>query len=434
VSFYLVVFSLSQNVYAKKKEITTLSTVKSKQKSRIVFPLRFDYSVELQAGLEQRSFVPESQSLLKDKYALVTNAGFTSTSFDLKWKADNYRIVARPAFLGLLQVNKFADKQNKTKFEQKSKADFKELFTVWVPSGDSSITLGRQKYEWGPAELYNVSNPFVILNPHESFTHTFTVSPVLVKASQSFHKSWNLSLLADLETKKEIVDGAYVAKLENASTEGDFVFGTTYGKGKITPQFIGLYGRWSHSSGFSVYTDSKQTSGSAAYYPVDKGGGGGPLIELQDKYFNSSKKFIMSILGLRWEDKWDLRFEYLYNGAGYNKSEIENLPLAFIPTNPYVQANVNSLAQLHLPFLQQNYFYFSSRSPQFGFQKKYHLNFNIIQNHDDKSWLATAKLEREVGESGSLIFTATQSNGNSTMGEYSNYLKNYYSCFLKWMF
>lgn len=427
---------LDASIVKKKK-------VKKKRKSTSEeFGLQsFDTTWDLQTGLDHRDYIKEPNALLKDQYGLNTEVFFASAYGDLKWKGISWQFVARPMMIGQHLNNRFYEKQDKTKSIFKSQAEFKELYAVWIPDGDSSLSFGRQKYEWGPTEFYNVSNPFVTDISYDAYSRSIELGHILLRGSYSFLRTWNFTALLDFDDTTEVRektrrtdDQAYALKLESAAIEGDYLFGFTYGKGNITAPFVGAYARWSHESGFSVYFDAKHSQGSPAYYPVNRGTTAFPAVELVDRFFNQKEQFDMGILGLRWENEWDLRFEYLKNDSGYDKDQWELFQYTFAPYNLlYLRSNLLAMSQLHMPFLRKNYLYSSGRSPQFGPQNRFQFIYNLVQNIDDRSLLGVLKIEQEVGDSGTLIYSITNTRGDRSKGEFSNYLNNFISVILKWM-
>jgi hypothetical protein len=401
----------------------------------------FNSTWDLQTGLDHRDFTLVPNALLKDQNGLVTETLFASAYADLKWKGDYWQFVARPMALVQQQNNRFYQKKDQTKSILKSQGEFKELYAVWIPDGDVSFTFGRQKYEWGPTEFYNVTNPFVTDVSYDAFARSIDLGYVLLRSSYSFARTWNFTALMDFDDTTEVRestrrtdDQSYVLKIENSSLEGDYLYGLVQGKGNINAPFVGAYGRWSHDSGFSIYFDAKDSQGSPSYYPINRGTNAFPAVELVDRFFNQKERFGVGLLGIRWENEWDLRLEYLKNDSGYDQAQWDLFPYAFAPNNYfYIRNNLQALSQIHMPFFRKNYLYSSGRSPEFGPQKSFQFVYNFVQNLDDRSMLGVFKVEQEVGDSGTLIYLFTNTRGDRDNGEFSSYLNNFISIIFKWI-
>ncbi len=421
----------------KKKRKTKQSHEESES------PVDFSQSLDLQFAMKQRHFVNSPNPLLANNYGLFDQGAFADVNGDFKWKTPNWQLAVRPEILALTHRLTSNTKPAIYQWKKKSNSEFREIYVTLTPSGDFSLSFGRQKYEWGPTEFYNVSNPFNSPINFDSYQQQIVLPPTLIKASQSFSDTWNFTAVFNADDTIEdrivsnistrVLDKAYVLKFENTSLEGDYLYGFTYGSGQITAPFVGAYARWLSNSGFSIYTDMKQSQGSPSYYPVNRGTSAFPLVELQDKYFRSTKKtFFMNNIGIRFENNWDIRVEYLTNEAGFSKNEIELFSLAFSPFNFYSYTNAKKLNQMHLPFMRENYGYLSLRSPEFGPQKRFTLSNQMIQNLDDQSLMNIAKVDCEVGENGTLTLNNTTTKGSKTTGEFSSFIKDYTSLIFKW--
>jgi hypothetical protein len=225
-----------------------------------------------------------------------------------------------------------------------------ELFGAWRVDDRLAVAYGLQNFQWGPAELLSPSNRLF----HET---GFTRDPLyavrgkhLVRVNLSSGQALTAVLLAEVEPSGEapFVAGAPFdrkaeAKLEWASPSGRGYLGLTGGAGQVSRGFFGEYGALSLTDGLSVYADAVHQAGSEAWVPVELPGGAAGFA--QAGRLRGLRTLAVGGVRYTFAGGADLRFEYVFDEAGWDRSRLAlanraAAPGAAPPGSPEAQASV----------------------------------------------------------------------------------------------
>jgi hypothetical protein len=203
-----------------------------------------------------------------------------------------------------------------------------ELYATWRLDDRLAISYGLQNFQWGPAELMSPSNRI--------FHATgFTRDPLyvvrgrhLARVNVSAGRAWSAVLLAEVAPDGE---PAFVAdepfepkaqlKVEYAAPTGDRYLGITAGAAQRSRAWFGEYATVPLWAGLSAYADAVHTVGRRAWYPVDDGAGGAAFAQTGMETRNLRT---LALGGLRYsfEGGADVRLEYVFDEAGWNRGDL----------------------------------------------------------------------------------------------------------------
>ncbi|MEK6627251.1 MAG: hypothetical protein AABY53_01390 [Bdellovibrionota bacterium] len=281
---------------------------------------------------------------------------------EIKWAEAGQRVVIRPR---IRTASKNIHLNNQTEQETKTKLDLTDAFyeQSWTPH--ISTTIGLQVYQWGPAEFINATNPFYHFNTEQRSVIYKEKGQILLRTNYSIDKENNLVLIFQPLSNNEaewIAEGKFTPKIlmkyEKSIAESANYFGFVAGSEEKSNVFVGEYFNYNNSNGFSAYADIKHMQHKINFIPQANGVNYNLVPDNQSKFQWPS----LGVLGVRFEDNYDLRFEYIYNGAGFRQNDLNNAIAASSNTlNPNYTQNLQRFLKPGLELLGQNYFYTSLR-------------------------------------------------------------------------
>ncbi len=322
---------------------------------------------------------------------------------EMKWLINDAKVIARPRWI-------FTQDQVKNEFsgEEKSstqgRLDMMDAFVEQTMSRKLSATVGLQVYQWGPGELFNVSNPFFRFNNRQQ---TFTYKEkghALVRFNYSFNIEKSLVLIAEpvsnreafWMSEKEFKPQAAI-KYERTWKNTRNYYGLLLGSEAQENTFVGEYAQYEFKPGFTVYVDAKHTYDLAHYGPKDNGFGAYDmeLVGENEKLWSH-----MALAGFRYEGDVDFRIEVLHNSAGYTKSEFDNATLSAANyLNPKYAQNVTRYVYSGLNFPTQNYLYLSLRVMEPGSWRDFNFYLRTLNSVTDESGLVQTEFDKGLGNS-----------------------------------
>jgi hypothetical protein len=206
-------------------------------------------------------------------------------------------------------------------------AQWIEGYASWRVSDRLSVSYGLQNFQWGPAELVSPSNRIF----HASGFYKDPVYVVrgrhLVRANVSAGRAWSLVVLAEVAENgedpfvaMEPFERKAQAKLEYTAPSGDLYAAFTAGAGARSRGWFGEYFTVPLVAGLAVYGDAVHTVGRNAWYPLET-----PLGPAFARTATKTRRPRTTALGgLRYafENGNDLRFEYLFDEAGWTDDQL----------------------------------------------------------------------------------------------------------------
>lgn len=281
-----------------------------------------------------------------------------------------------------------------------SKLDITDLFYEQQWTSKWMSTMGLQVYQWGPSEIISPSNTFFHFNsgqknftfkekgknlvriqwaPRQNHQFSFIYEPI--SNQESF---W----IAEQEFKPQ-----YAVKYEYQSIKNSNNYlGLVFGQADAADFYLAQFGQYDFDNGFSIYFDSKQSINQFYYQPFESTSGV-IMTDLQE----NDKVSSLSVIGVRYEDSWDIRLEGLYNSLGYNE-EAFNLALdsVYYPT-PYQNQNIKRFLKNGLELKSKYYSYLSIRKADLFNWNEFNFYFRSMTALLDSSGVEQIELEKTFG-------------------------------------
>lgn len=279
--------------------------------------------------------------------------------------------------------------------EADAELEWSEAYLTWRLSDELAMSLGRQNFQWGPAELMSPSNRIF----HESGLTRDALYHVrgrdLLRVNASVGSRFSAVLLVELEDNDEpqlvplekFTPRAQL-KAELTTADGASYLGLTGGGTRDGRGFVGEYAQLTVSDGLFVYADATHAMRRDAFYPQETPLGPA-LLQLRDR----EKPTTLAVGGLRYnfETGEDIRLEYVYQDGGYTAEEIERA-YDIVRANPIL---LPVFAQPGLEVLGRSLVYASVRLPELPPKKHLMLQFRYLRSLTDQSGAAffTASLD-----------------------------------------
>ena len=327
---------------------------------------------------------------------LEKNTSYLSNDFrgDFKSSYEDTQLVFRPRLLANVDMKAIKDRQ--------TNLFLSEVYLAHQISGETQISVGRQSYQWGPAEFiswsntifhfdYNARSFFYKEDGHYlvrgSYSPTKNASWILMSEGLNEHaKTDNEKFIHGQEYQRKILLKSEIIFLKSS----DYI-GITFSTAERESKNVGLYGNLEVADGISIYTDSKVTT-DVTYYDLTKNSGFDTwkLVE-KDKDLHP-----MMLFGARYEGSFDLRIEYIYNSLGLNQSELKTAISSIGPTNLFALFNSAILNHSGRELLGEQYLYTSFRIPNLGDREDLSLYLRHFYSFQDQSNTLAFLAEKEL--------------------------------------
>jgi hypothetical protein len=332
-----------------------------------------------------------------------TNFFTSDLRADTKVNYDFWQLVLRPRLI--------SDYQTDSRFganEYYFLGSITEGFASAQVTEKISLSIGRQSYQWGPAELVSWSNSLFHFNyDYRSFFYREN-GKYLAKFSYSPSKNVSWVLMGEAlnsHLKSDYEDSLHNVKYKTKGLlKGEVVFdkasdylGITFASGEEKSHHLGFYGAYGVNEKISLYTDSRLSFGSSYYDMTNVG----VFKTWHLKEDQQSKIRPLVSIGTRLEESYDLRFEYIYNSLGFNGDQLKDVLASTRATNPYALYNLLILSKNGRELLGRHYFYTSLRLPNMGANESityYVRHFYSLQDHS-----FTIQLNAEKNLTDSLV-------------------------------
>ncbi len=319
---------------------------------------------------------------------------------ELKWRQPKWQTVIRPRFVSTIQkVESIEGEKTVTKNEPDLTDAFFEL--NWTSS--FSTTVGLQVYQWGPAEFLNASNPFSHFNPQQKNMLFKEKGKALLRANYSFNKENSLVLAIEPVSNQAgewIAEDTFVAKgflkYEKSWSGTLNSVGLTAGQAEKNNPFFGEYFNYYFNETFSFYADIKHQKNHIHYEPVWDGSSYNmELLEPSENQWST-----LAAVGFRFEQAFDLRFEFIYNSIGYDRTQLENaLDSASNYLSPKYAQNAVRFFKPGLEVMGKNYLYTSFRLTDPEWIQNFSLYVRLLYSLQDESSQAQIEIEKSFYDS-----------------------------------
>lgn len=305
---------------------------------------------------------------------------------ELKWKSGSNLGIIRPRVMAYHR-SILVSGDNQT--ESKATLDLTDAFHEYYWNNQISTTVGLQVYQWGPAEFINASNPLYHFNTRQKSVVYKEKGQVLLRGNFSTDKENSFVLMLQPVSNNEpewIAEDKFkpkaIFKYEKSWTKTNNYLGLVVGSEEQSNFFVGEYLNYSFFEGLSAYADVKHAQNRINYIPAISG----TTYDMIPENLKKNQWPTLGVFGLRWEDSYDIRFEYIYNGMGYTKDDLNAAVIsASSRLNPNYVQNLSRFLKPGLEILGQNYIYASYRiNEPFKF-KEFNFYSRYIQSLQDDS-------------------------------------------------
>jgi hypothetical protein len=324
------------------------------------------------------------------------------------------------------------------KTTESTDAYLSEGFMVVDLSDTTAFTLGRQNYQWGPAESLNPSNFIFHENVSQRSVFFESMGKDIIRLNYTPFKSLSAVALLEFQENKEIKPyGAFnefrpasLVKIDFSWNGGAEYVGLTAAKSESQQMtWDGIKTSWNSRiawgeyfnllfpwiDGLSVYADMGHQKGSAGWYPSlapQKN-----LIYYDKKYLEDEKIRTTGVFGLRYDfiDGEILRFEYTRDEHAYSATE-----------RSLAVASVTPSSSADPVLLGKNIQHYWNRGIDLGTPEAYLLSLSMPNTLNIKdfwilarsSWEPLAKsswfyfsTEYQLGDSGTLSYGGMVTGG-----------------------
>lgn len=319
--------------------------------------------------------------------------------------------------------------------EQSSKADISDLFYENNLTQNLSTTVGLQVYQWGPAEFINPTNPLYHFNYSQKNIYYKEKGQFLLRANYSFNRDTNVIVILQPISNNEslwLAEDKFTSKtlikfekiIENTAN----LFGFVVGKEEKQNSFIGHYFNWQLLDSTAFYADIKLAENQINYFPVVNN----TFVDIVGSEFSSRHWLQLSVFGLRWEGEADVRVEYIYNQAGLNSIDLENINLSTTQIfNPNYLRNINRIEKMGLELLGQHYLYSSLRVNEPFSLRDFNFYSRYLLSGQDNSGQIQIELDRLFYDE-YLGFVNYSVTSGATGAEFKKYNNSQFVVGVKW--
>jgi hypothetical protein len=284
-------------------------------------------------------------------------------------------------------------------------------------SAQMAATVGLQVYQWGPAEFLNTSNPLYHFNTNQKTLVYKEKGQALIRFNYSVDRENSVVAIVEpvSNNQPEWIEGdaftpKFLIKYERSWRETADYVGVVIGQEEKHNPFVGEYFNYGFAEGFSVYGDAKQAQNFINYVPAASGS----FYNMTEVADSKNKWPTLSVLGLRFEDSFDLRAEYVYNGMGYDKAQLKSaIASAAGFLNPAYSQNLKNFLKPGLEILGKNYIYLSYRITEPFNSKELNFYLRYLRSLQDESAQAQAEFEKSLSDQWLVFSNLSVAEGHS---------------------
>ncbi len=281
---------------------------------------------------------------------------------------------------------------------------FDELYFSHKFTDSFELFVGKQSFQWGPAELISWSNNVFHFNVNSRSFFYKEEGRNLVRVNYFFSRNTSLVLLgemfnedlnndSDLSISEKKFDNTLLAKVETIFENPANYLGVTLSTSRYQTKNLGIYNNFELYEGTSFYTDSRLSLNQQYYQLKDNASYFSWVInEKRDKLEG------MFLGGLRLESSVDFRLEYIYNSIGLTSKSLKNALTTIHPLNPNNQRNLKILNSSGREIIGEHYLYSSLRIPNLGKSDDLTLFFRHLYSFQDYSQTFAFLLEKNISD------------------------------------
>jgi hypothetical protein len=282
-------------------------------------------------------------------------------------------------------------------------------------------TAGLEDFQWGPAELSNISNPLFHLNTMSRSSFYKEKGVATLRLSLDFTDLWNNMLIINPVSNNEpafqegqnfqpsgFIKSEIRSANDNGSSDGQTYLGVLGGTQPDARKFFGEYFSTRFDSGWSFYLEARHPFGQRRFELQTKSG-----IKTDQLISNENGMNTLSLAGLRWEGRVDARLEYFYNSDGFNSRDFRDQVDTLKSPSPETPLNYSRFLRPGLELYGQAYAYLSLRIPDLGKSNNLQLALRSLVSLQDGSSIAQISVDKPLNDSFvGLIEAFTSIGGN----------------------
>lgn len=329
--------------------------------------------------------------------------------------AGNLTFYFRPRFLGT-SSDIFYPQAKEELNKSEGKWDINEAYGEFDLTSFLSLSVGLQNFQWGPAESLSPSNAVFQFEAEQQSVFYRAKGKGLARLNLTLFGNHSLIILHEPETNREpywIADRRFekktLVKWESRNpTNSNTYIGFTAGTMELEKKFSGMYFNYFFKDTYSIYGDIKKYNGSIAYYPIQIASG---QYAFSIDPVRFEKEQYLAVAGFRIEGRGDFRIEWIYNSAGYNEEDIDNLKNSLMPNQLNFYSNLARSVRPGLEMYTKNYLYLSYRMPDLGRKKNSTMSFRYFHSFLDKSGTAEVNWEAPLNNFWNYYIESSYTNG-----------------------
>ncbi|MGE3261778.1 MAG: hypothetical protein AB7K68_08380 [Bacteriovoracia bacterium] len=336
---------------------------------------------------------------------------------DVRLRVKKARVTARPRLI-YTQNNTKSGAAKTTK--NVGRIQWSEAYASLDISDTLALAYGLQNYQWGPSESASPSNR-IFRDTVEAKDVLYVVKGKhLVRVNFTPRPGWSEVALFEVSTNgspeyeaQEKFAQKALLKSEYSWGGGADYAGIVTGWRNHDGLWIGEYFNSDVYEGLSLFFDISHQMGSLAYYPVDNSG----VTVLSQAHKSDKKIYTFATFGGHYAfvNGIDLRFEGIFQEAGYSKKQVQSVWNALASNVPQQQvffAMNSALAyQNGLEFPGQKYLFSSVRYPNFLNVRNWTLYARGLLSLQDSSSSAFLSSENAVGQRGTIFASVAAFSG-----------------------
>lgn len=359
--------------------------------------VEFGFSYEAYLFGEQRAYADSIINLGNEVLNIPEAGVFLDQRAEFKWLINDAKIIFRPRLVSY-QQNYKTETTLKNESKSDTDANLTDAFYEQYITDRIFTTVGLQVYQWGPAEILNPSNPFFHFNTDQRSLVYKEKGKALLRLNWNAKSDYNFVFMVEPVSNNEAhwiaeekFKPQFAGKFETAWTGTRNFLGFAAGIPDNADVFLGEYFQYEFTEGFSIYADAKHSVNNLFYEPQTEGAFLRMLPSKQDGTTST-----LAVAGLRYEDNFDARLEYIYNSAGYDQQMFDRALLASSQLSPYLVDNIKRFQKSGLELLSQNYVYFSLRKTDPFEIKDFSLFFRSLTSLMDNSGVEQFEFDKSV--------------------------------------
>ena len=359
--------------------------------------VEFAFSYEGYLFGEQRDYADSVLNQGNEIFKVPETAGVFDQRAEFKWLINDAKIIFRPRLVSY-QQNYKTEVTNESKSVSDTDANLTDAFYEQYITDRIFTTVGLQVYQWGPAEVLNPSNPFFHFNSNQRSLVYKEKGKALLRLNWNSKSNDSFVFIVEPVSNNEThwiaeekFKPQFAGKFDISWAGTRNFLGFAVGIPDNADLFIGEYFQYEFVEGFSIYADAKHSVNTFFYEPQTDAGFQRMLPSNQDGAVST-----LSVAGLRYEDTFDARLEYIYNSAGYDQKHFDNALIASSQLSPYLVENLVRFQATGLELLSQNYLYFSVRKSDPFEIKDFSIYFRSLTSLMDSSGVEQFEFDKSV--------------------------------------